>query len=216
MKKINLVVIAVFFTITLSFGQEKRHNQYLIKVLDTIYHLDQDPIDEARRLREKYGLESEEVKKQNKIFLKNQMISLPKVMNIIDTYGWLGTDIIGEQGNTTLFLVIQHADLDTQVKYLPVMREAAKKGDVYPRNLAYLEDRVASKQGKLQIYGSQVKYYPETKVFDVWPIVDPMNVDERRKSVGLGPLAAHLKTRFKLDWDLKKQLKRTADFKVNR
>ena len=44
--------------------------------------------------------------------------------------------------HTTLFLVIKHANAPTQVKYLPMLREAVKNGNVKAHNLALLEDRV--------------------------------------------------------------------------
>ena len=75
-----------------------------------------------------------------------------------------------------------------------------------------VEDRIATGNNELQIYGDQVKFYPATETFDVWPIIDPENVDKRRASVGLEPIATHLKNRFNLDWDLEKQKLRTKEF----
>src|SRR5436190_12861202 len=47
--------------------------------------------------------------------------NLAKVSSIIDKHGWLGKSQIGNRANYTLWLVIQHADLKTQEKYLPLM-----------------------------------------------------------------------------------------------
>lgn len=58
------------------------------------------------------------------------------------------SEVVGNKGSTTLFLVIQHADLGTQVKYLPMVREAVKQHKAQASNLALLEDRVALGQGK--------------------------------------------------------------------
>lgn len=76
-------------------------------------------------------------------------------MDSLDERGWLGPDVIGQTGNSTLFLVIQHADLVTQEKYLPMMREAVTKGNAKGSSLALLEDRVLIRNGKQQRYGSQ-------------------------------------------------------------
>ena len=57
-----------------------------------------------------------------------------------------------------------------------------------------------------------MKYYPETKSFNVWPVYDPVNIDKRRAEIGLGPIAAHLKNRFNFEWKLEEQLERTAEF----
>ncbi|PZP40871.1 MAG: hypothetical protein DI598_18930 [Pseudopedobacter saltans] len=124
----------------------------------------------------------------------------------MDTKGWLGADKIGKKGNQTLFLVIQHSDKATQEKYLPMMREAVKEGKAQPDNLALLEDRVALKQGKPQIYGSQVGSDSTGKYF-VFPLLDPENVDKRRAEVGLPPLSDYL-SYWQATWDI-------ADYKKN-
>ena len=46
-----------------------------------------------------------------------------RVQQIVDIYGWLGSDELGEDANETLFLCIQHTDdLIIQTKYLPILR----------------------------------------------------------------------------------------------
>lgn len=52
-----------------------------------------------------------------------------------------------------------------------------------------LEDRVRIKEGKPQLYGSQLSGNP--LCFD--PIEDEAHVDERRRSIGLEPLADYAK-----------------------
>ena len=87
--------------------------------------------------------------------------NLEIVKEILDQHGWLGKDIVGHYGNRALFLSIQHSDLETQITYLPMMREAVKNGNAEPANLALLEDRVAVRQGRKQIYGTQLEYDKE-------------------------------------------------------
>ena len=130
--------------------------------MDTIYQNDQKYRKQKRELERKYGWDSEEMKSHLKKVTEKDSINLIFVKKILDEYGWLGRDIIGRQGNLTLFLVIQHSDLETQEKYLPMVREAVKKGDVYMSNYILLEDRVALRQGKRQIYGSQIGRDKET------------------------------------------------------
>jgi hypothetical protein len=135
-------------------------------------------------------------------------INLGKVTEILDKYGWVGVDKVGGQANQTLFLVIQHSDLKTQQKYLPMMREAVKNNNASSSSLALLEDRVALGEGKKQIYGSQIGYDNETNTEYVLPLEDPDNVDKRRATVGLGPLADYVK-RWNIIWNIeeyKKQL----------
>jgi hypothetical protein len=130
-----------------------------------------------------------------------------KVKNIIDTYGWLGPDEIGEQGALTIFLVIQHSDSLTQVTYLPALRQAVKKGKAQPQSLALLEDRSLINQGKEQIYGSQVRRNEQTGKNEFFPIRDEANVNKRRASVGLQPLEEYAKF-FGFEYVLPKSNKR--------
>jgi hypothetical protein len=133
-------------------------------------------------------------------------INLIKVKFILNKYGWLGSDIVGEQGNTTLFLVIQHADLVTQENYLPMMRIAVKNGKAKGSSLALLEDRVALREGKKQIYGSQIVRDEATQKSYVSPLEDPENVDKRRAEVGLEPLAEYV-IQWKIIWNVEQYKK---------
>ena len=134
-------------------------------------------------------------------------MNLIKVSAIIDKYGWLGPVEIGDDANSTLFLVIQHADLKTQEKYLPLMRTAVKNGKAKARNLALLEDRVALREGGKQLYGTQVFQNVITKQCFVLPLADPDRLDIKRAEIGLQPLAAYLKDNFNSTWDVAKYLK---------
>jgi hypothetical protein len=125
-----------------------------------------------------------------KIVRHKDSINLPQIEAILDKYGWLGPDKIGFFGAQTLFLVIQHAPLNIQEKYLPMMQEAVKKGKALPRDLAFLEDRIALRQGKKQLYGSQL-FTDETGTF-VQPVEDPDNLDTRRASVWLEPMSEYI------------------------
>lgn len=179
---------------------EENLNRSLVTILDTIYNDDQQYRKKIDEIEEKYGWKSQEVIDYWKIIIKKDSINLIKVKKILDQYGWLGTDVVGSQGNNTLFLVIQHADIATQEKYLPMMREAVKNGKARGSSLALLEDRVALGQGKKQVYGSQISQDPETGEHYVLPLIDPDYVDQRRAEVGLGPLSDYV-SYWQIKWD---------------
>jgi hypothetical protein len=105
-----------------------------------------------------------------------------------------------------MFMVIQHADLPIQEKYLPMIREAAAAGRAQPRHLAMLEDRVALREGRKQRYGTQLKWNESVKAYRIAPMEDPDHVDERRKAVGLSPLAIYL-AQWGLNWDVEEYKK---------
>lgn len=176
-------------------------NKPLAAELDSILTEDQKYRLQVNDIEKKYGWESNEIKAQWKIINEKDSIIRIKVKSILDKYGWLGPDVVGERGNSALFLVIHHADIATQEKYLPLMREAVKKGKATGDCLALLEDRVALRQGKKQIYGSQIVRDMNTNLYYVSPLEDPDNVDKRRAAVGLSPLAEYV-SQWQIKWDV--------------
>lgn len=187
--------------------EEANLNKPLVAILDSVFTDDQGGRQQGESMIKKYGKDSKEVKDLWKDINIKDSIDLVKVEKILDQYGWLGPGVVGRQGNSTLFLVIQHADIKTQEKYLPMMREAVKNKKASSSSLALLEDRVALRQGKKQVYGSQIGMTKDGQTY-IQPLDDPDNVDKRRAEVGLGPLAEYVQY-WNLKWDpveYKKQL----------
>lgn len=128
--------------------EEKDYNKLLIAQLDTIFIDDQKYRKQIDSIEQKWGVDSKEIDDHWKIISKMDSINQVKVKLIIDKYGWLGPDVITDQGNVTLFLVIQHSNLQTQLNYLPILKEAVKIGNANGADLALLEDRVNLGLGK--------------------------------------------------------------------
>jgi hypothetical protein len=163
-------------------------NQSLKTELEAIYDSDQkirkqldDPANTANSMDLIHKMETDDAE------------NLRKIKAILDRHGWLGPDQVGSKASEAIFLVIQHADIETQEKYLPMMRIAVKEKKARGSSLAMLEDRVRMRRGKKQIYGTQLKTNPQSHKYELSPLEDPKNVDKRRAEVGLGPLADYLK-----------------------
>lgn len=153
--------------------------------------------------QKKFGPNSKEINDLWKITNQKDSINLIKVKKILDEKGWVGKDKVGAQANSALFLVIQHSDLETQKKYLPMMKEAVKKGNASPGSLALLIDRIEIREGRKQIYGSQIGINQSNNTYYVLPLTDPENVDKRRTEVGLDPISNYVKN-WNLVWDVEK------------
>lgn len=190
MTKFNLVIVFIFTAINVT--AQSTFNKELAARLDTIYQQDQGSRTKLDSLQKKFGWESEQVQSLLPSMMTQDSLNLIELKKIIDTYGWLGPDEVGTRGASTIFLVIQHADSLTQVTYFPIMQQAVKKGKAKPQDLALLEDRILTKQGKEQVYGSQVRINEAGK-FEFFPIKDELNVNKRRATVGLGPLEEYAK-----------------------
>jgi hypothetical protein len=216
-----ILIFTLLAIIACSNKQEKvtsptseKSGESLAAILDTIWRTEQEPIRLRDSLGKVHGYESLEFQKQNELYHRNHDINEKKILEILDSKGWPSKNIIGEQGNLTICNVLQHSGVEIRKRYLPIMRKAVKEKELAPRLLARTEDRLATDRGDLQIYGGQIKYYPETKSFNVWPIIDPMNIDLRRAEIGLDPMAEFLSNlRNPLEWNLEEQIKRTEEFK---
>ncbi len=111
---------------------------------------------------------------------------------VVDLHGWLSASKVGAEAASSAWLMVQHADKDPkfQRKCLDLMADLPP-GEIKPSDLALLTDRVLLAEGKKQLYGSQFmtkdgKWLPR-------PIEDEAHVDDRRKKVGLPPLAEYAK-----------------------
>lgn len=178
---------------------EANYNKPLKEELEGIYVKDQMLRQMLDCVENKFGKGSEEMTFFWDIINKQDTENENRVIEIIKENGWPGKSLVGGKANTTIWLVIQHAPLETQIEYLPMLQESVKRGESRGSNLALLEDRVLMRQDKKQIYGSQIRTNPETGEAYVYPIEDPANVNERRAAVGLGPIEEYVK-RFGIEY----------------
>ncbi|WP_115462195.1 DUF6624 domain-containing protein [Winogradskyella aurantiaca] len=184
----------------------------LSAILDSIWMKEQLPIRERDSMMDIYGPEHDYLIPITEEIRANHEQNMKRIAQIIDTFGWPSPEQSGTNGNWTICNVIQHDTPETREKYIPIMRQAVKDGKLEARWLVRTEDRLATDKGELQIYGGQMKYYKETKSFNVWPVYDPVNVNKRRAAIGLNTIEEHLKERFDFEWNLEEQIERTKAF----
>ena len=89
---------------------EKDLDKPLVHLLDSIYDEDQNYRKQISEIEKKHGRESEELKAHWKVINKTDSVNIIIISKILDERGWLGSNIIGKKGNSTLFLVVQHSD----------------------------------------------------------------------------------------------------------
>lgn len=188
-------------------------NQPLVAQLDSIFIADQNCRIQIDTIERKYGWESNQMKAHIQLIQQIDSVNLIKIKGILAKYGWLGSDVIGGTGNLTFFLVIQHADLTTQQKYLPMMREAVKNGKASAQNLALLEDRVALGEGRKQTYGTQIGRDKINNTYYVLPLEDPDNVDNRRSKIGLQSMTEYL-SQWQIRWDVEEYKRKLPEIEA--
>jgi hypothetical protein len=109
---------------------------------------------------------------------------------IVNEHGWPGRTQAGDDGAEAAWRTLQHAigRPDLIRLYLPLLQQAAAAGEIPDWQPAYLLDRIRFFEGKPQVYGTQYDW-DEEGFTKLWPVEDPEHVNEKRKSVGLPPLA---------------------------
>ena len=114
-----------------------------------------------------------------------------RLKEIVDKYGWPGKSLVGRDGSSAAWLLVQHAGRDEMEfleRVLALMKRGAASGDVALHDVAYLGDRIAMYQNKPQQYGTQYTEGPDG-VMVRHPIEDEAQVDERRAAAGLPSMA---------------------------
>ena len=123
--------------------------------------------------------------------------------------GW--PEGLSEQSNQTIWLIIDHADVEYQERYLPLIEQQAVRGIISPSDYATLLDRVNVRLQRPQRYGTQTGYKQrDDEVFAfVYPIEDIDALDSLRLSVGLDSMHLYLRqvsetlgTEVKIDSEL--------------
>ena len=118
-------------------------------------------------------------------------VNIRQVTDILDSRGWVGRDVVGDACEA-IWVIIQHAGLEAQGKYLPLFREAVSRGELHASAVAMMEDRVAVFEGRPQKYGSQLQR-GEDGIYTSFELLDAEKVDEWRAEVGMASLAEYLK-----------------------
>ena len=121
-------------------------------------------------------------------------VNVAQLEEIIARSGWPGKSKVGDQAAMAAFVVLQHASIEIQEKYLPMVEAAAAKGDVERAHLAMLQDRVLMRRDKPQKYGTQLWNDPSTGKLGLYPIEDSAGVDQRRAEIGLPPLYDYIRS----------------------
>ena len=199
MKK-QLLLIGFIFLSCVGYSQNGINKDLKIE-LDSIMKSDQilrefvdseTSEDRKKEILKEVGRENDPSFRKNiwSAINKQDSINLIKIEKIIAVYGYPGKSLVGEPTNESAWFVIQHTS--KIANYLPMIEEAAKKGEIPFTKYAMMQDRYLTQQGKEQIYGTQGqgkqitnKETGKKEFFNyISPIQNPEKVNELRKKAG--------------------------------
>lgn len=120
---------------------------------------------------------------------------------IIKEHGWPGVSLVGLEGTSAMWLLVQHQDqaIDFQKECLELLKIAVQESEAPCWCLAYLTDRVNMNEGYPQIYGTQ--WIQENGMFVLYPVDDIKHLNKRRSEMGLESIEEY-KERFKSMYQL--------------
>lgn len=139
---------------------------------------------------------------QDSVFTTHQA----RMKEIFEEYGYPGYDLVGEEGEKSFFLMVQHSNHNPefQKQVLKKMKIEVLNGNADPNHYGFLVDRVNINTGKPQVYGTQTSYRSDIGQAIPKPLVDSARVDERREEIGLPPLKEYLNQMTRLHFEVNK------------
>ena len=115
-----------------------------------------------------------------------------RIKEIIREHGWPGRRLVGDDAAHAVWLLVMHTDSAFFQETLPLLLDAAERGEARKADAAYLHDRALVYQEKPQIYGTQTHWEQGIEQPRLEPIQDEGNVDERRAAIKMPPLSEYL------------------------
>ncbi len=113
--------------------------------------------------------------------------------SMVEQHGWPDSAVVGADGASAAFLLVQHADADTafQASVLRALEAAHRRGVAEGQHVALLSDRLAKARGEPQLYGTQADL--QNGRFVLWTVRDSAGLHARRETMGLPPLDVYLR-----------------------
>ena len=111
---------------------------------------------------------------------------------ILKTFGWPTTALVGQDGAAAAFYLLKNSSSpQLQIDLLPVVIAVEKQGEIPRPALAGYIDRLRLNAGLKQLFGTQATIINGFLV--LYPIEGESQIDLRRKSYELAPLAEYLR-----------------------
>lgn len=85
------------------------------------------------------------------------------------------------------FLIIQHADLETQERYIDEIKTMCQNNNIPCSHYAMMQDRINLRKGKPQIFGTQYEYNKKGDLV-LYKLFEPDKLNDRRLDIGLKAL----------------------------
>jgi len=117
-----------------------------------------------------------------------------RLRELLKGRAWFKISEVGPRAANDAFLIVQHSDdLALQKEVLEKMTPLLGTDDLSGDSYALLYDRIAIREGRRQRYGTQGSECRDGHYAVPSKVEDVATLDERRKAIGVGPMAQYLK-----------------------
>lgn len=169
---------------------ERNYDHALKARLDLVHKRDQMPRHAYLAALRSMPYDSVLIQSRLREMQHNDSINQVEVLDILDTYGWPSSEIVGGS-NFAIWEVIQHTSLEAIERYLPLFHNAAANNELAKSFVAMMEDRCDMWRNRPQRYGTQGSF-DENGVFVPYTLLDPEKVDVWRAEMDLPPLQEYI------------------------
>jgi len=107
-------------------------------------------------------------------------VNLLKIIKIIDGKGYPGIEQVGQELSEVAWKVILRSNIETVIKYFPIIEEGVEERNIFPRAFAFFEDRINVEKGLPQRFGTQSYLNTESETLVLYKIEDPKNLMKLR------------------------------------
>jgi len=162
----------------------------LSKQINEMWKNQQTLRNQKSEIRLSYGMDSRQMEENLRKTEEVDYKSYQLVKAIIKRNGYPTYKMIGQESAHNFFNMVQHCDHDQDLQY-QILREmdiAVANHQASRKDYAYLTDRVLVNQGEKQIYGTQIEYDHDKKVYQAYSVENPTEVNKKRKTMGLPPM----------------------------
>jgi hypothetical protein len=127
--------------------------------------------------------------------LKAIQPNIQYVTHLIDKIGWPKRSEYTKKGSKAVFYALQHSNDSIISHYLPLLAAACQAKEADWDDYAHMVDRILVFNNHEQIYGTHYAYKSDTtNTVYLMPTKDTINLDKKRKILGLKPIKIHYKT----------------------
>jgi len=131
---------------------------------------------------------------------QKEHMNLEIILSLIEDCGIPTLEEVSDVELAAVWVVLQHGPAKYQKKYIPLLEESARRGDIKWSVIALMKDRALMHDGLPQKYGSQIIGR------SLYTLEDPECVNQRRMEMDMEPLEDYLQ-RFGIEFNVEQECK---------